>query len=211
MDLLVRQCPASSQTHTLMHTCMLTHSQEVHVHTLTGLWTLLCTHHLYEAEIYPTIGNHNLPYLGLIQIHLGPFSLIMCIQWSNREATGQGLIVLKPVGISLLTVSHFCGRQKQAGRTVQLKHNFLIFLCVYAEGQLQSTGALKPCLHSHVQRNRTTLCRLIQNVCLGWAWKQDGQTDRSESSPQANNYITIRLGYIAHRGSILLLVNSRVI
>lgn len=148
-----------------MHTCVLAHSQHMHEHTLMRLWTLLCTHHLYEAENYPTIGNHNLPYLGLIQIHLGPVSLIMCIQWSNIETRGQGL---KPVGtqwpsalFSLLTMSHFCGRQKQQKTDSVRKHIFLIFLCVYTKEKLQSTEALKPCLHSSMHRNRSTLCRLI--------------------------------------------------
>lgn len=69
----------SQQSHTLthkptlMHTCVHADTKSTQTHTLAFLWTLLCTHHLYEAEDYPTIGNHNLPYMGLIQIHFGPF------------------------------------------------------------------------------------------------------------------------------------------
>lgn len=54
------------------------YTQKALVHMLTLLWTLLCTHPLYEAEDYPTIGNQTQPYMGLIPIHFGPF--IMCIQ-----------------------------------------------------------------------------------------------------------------------------------
>lgn len=75
----------SSLAHT--HRPTLTHTQKALVHMLTLLWTLHCTHPLYEAEDYPTIGNQTQPYMGLIQIHFGPF--IMCIQPSNIEATCQ--------------------------------------------------------------------------------------------------------------------------
>lgn len=53
-------------------------------------------------------------------------------------------------------------------------------------------------------------------VCAFWAIVEAGQADRLErggevSCPQADTYIRICLGYIAHRGSIRLLVDSRVI
>lgn len=127
-------CGDAHLSHTPMHTCAYTLTKSACTHTLACLWTLL-----YEAENYPTIGNHNLPYLGLIQIHLGPFSLIMCIQWSNIEATARcltsGNIQWPNALFSLLTLSHFFVVDMSCmGWTVQLWHIFLIFLCVYTKG-----------------------------------------------------------------------------
>lgn len=73
-------------THTRMDAYTHTHKNAL-VHTLTLLWTLLCTHRLYEAEDYPTIGNQTQPYMGLVRIHFGPFR--MCVQSSNIEAAAQ--------------------------------------------------------------------------------------------------------------------------
>lgn len=61
-----------SHTHTfpakIMHTCT-----RAGTHMLVFLRMSLRTHLLYEAEDFPTTGNHNLTYTGLVQIHIGPF------------------------------------------------------------------------------------------------------------------------------------------